>query len=143
VFLALRGLPVLLEIGLLVFCLIECIQTPADEVRNLPKTGWVLLIIILPLIGGIAWLVAGRPNTRRVNTWRVGGGFPEGERPAARRVVAPDDDPDFLAQMRKVDQEHEEALRRWEQNLKAREAELRRQDPPKDTPDPPSPDSRG
>jgi hypothetical protein len=30
VFLALRGLPVLLEIGLLVFCLIEAIQTPSD-----------------------------------------------------------------------------------------------------------------
>jgi hypothetical protein len=100
---------------------------------------WIILIIVLPLIGGIAWLVAGRPNTRRANTWRIGGGFPEHERPAGRRrVVAPDDDPEFLAQMRKVDEEHEEALRRWEQNLKAREAELRDKDatPPREPGDP-------
>ena len=44
-FLALRGLPALLEIGLLIFCLIEVIQTPADETRNLSKGWWIVLII--------------------------------------------------------------------------------------------------
>jgi hypothetical protein len=78
-----------------------------------------------PIIGGIAWLVAGRPNTRRQSAWRVGNGFPEYERP---RVAAPDDDPEFLANRKRADDEHEQALRRWEDDLRAREAELRRQD---------------
>ena len=122
----LRGLPVFLEIGLLVFCLIDVIQTPSDEVRNLSKGLWVLLIIMLPVIGGVAWLVAGRPDRRQRSAWRAGGGFPESERPRPRRPVAPDDDPEFLAQLRRVDEEHEEALRRWEQDLRRREERLRR-----------------
>ena len=132
--LLLRGLPVLIEIGLLVFCLIEAIQTPSDEVRNLPKFAWVLLIVVLPLVGSIAWLVAGRPNTRRHSRWPAGGGFPENQRPA--RPVAPDDDPEFLARLRRVDEDHEEALRLWEQDLRAREERLRRPETdPGDEPD--------
>ncbi len=120
-----RFLPVVVELFLLVFCLIDAIQTPEHEVRNLPKLGWVLLIIVLPLIGGIAWLVAGRPQ-------RAGGGqvpwpstrtagFPEFERP---RRPAPDDDPAFLAEMRRGNSEQEELLRRWEEDLRRRERDL-------------------
>ncbi len=54
-----RYLPVVVELVLLVFCLVDCVQTPADRVRNLPKLVWVLLIVVLPVVGGIAWLVAG------------------------------------------------------------------------------------
>jgi hypothetical protein len=123
----LRGLPVLIEVGLFVFCLIDVIQTPSDEVRNLNKGLWILLIVFLPIIGGVAWLVAGRPNTRRQSAWRVGNGFPEHERPARPRVVAPDDDPDFIADLRRVDHEHEDTLRKWEADLREREAKLRRE----------------
>ena len=124
--LLLRGLPVLIEIGLLVFCLIEAIQTPGDEVRNLPKFTWILLIVFLPLIGCIAWLVAGRPNSRRMSSWRVGNGFPEYERPAAVPAPpAPDDDPEFL--------------RTWEADLRARESELRREREDKDGREPGAP----
>ena len=57
-----RYLPYLIEIALLVYCLIDCIQT--DVPRNLSKTTWVFVIILLPIVGGIAWLVAGRPEHR-------------------------------------------------------------------------------
>ena len=36
------------EIGLLVYCLIDAIQTPDAEVRNLPKIVWILLILFIP-----------------------------------------------------------------------------------------------
>ena len=117
-----RVLPVLIEVGLLVFCLIQVIQTPADECRNLPKVAWIILIIILPVVGGIAWLVAGRPTAQAQPGWRIGGGFPERERP---RPSAPDDDPEFLAQLRKVDSEQEAMLKEWEENLRRREQQLR------------------
>ena len=38
---------------------------------------------------------------------------------------APDDDPAFLAQLRKVDDEHRDALRRWEEDLRQREDRMR------------------
>ncbi|GAA3797088.1 PLD nuclease N-terminal domain-containing protein [Cellulomonas soli] len=122
-----RALPFLVEIALLVYCLIDCIQTDEYRVRNLPKTVWVILIVILPLVGGIAWLVAGRPEgarrTGRDVPWpsTATAGFPEYERP---RRFAPDDDPEFLASVRRSDDQHEKMLRDWEAQLREREQRL-------------------
>ena len=132
-----RFLPVAVELFLLVFCLIDCIQTPDHEVRNLPKLAWVLLILVLPLIGGIAWLVAGRPQRQagdRQVPWPSTrtAGFPEYERP--RRAVAPDDDPEFLAEMRRSDAEQADLLRKWEDDLRRRERELGKDDASDDGP---------
>jgi hypothetical protein len=124
------GVVALLEIGLLIFCLIDVIQTPADEIRGLGKGLWVVLIIILPLVGGIAWIVAGRPVRNAPGSgWRPGSGFPESQRPRPTRApVGPDDDPDFLREMRNVNTEQEETLKRWEEDLRRREAEQRRRE---------------
>ena len=122
-----RYLPFLIELALLVYCLIDCIQT--DVPRNLSKTTWVFVIIILPLVGGIAWLVAGRPEhrTARNVAWPSTrtAGFPEYERP---RRSGPDDDAEFLAGMRTSDQTHEQMLRDWEAQLREREQKLERDD---------------
>jgi hypothetical protein len=131
----LRALPVLIQLGLLVYCLIDCIQTDSILVRNLSKTTWVLLIVFLPLVGGIAWLVAGRPERGArapAVPWRstATAGFPEYERP---RAAAPDDDPEFLAGLRASDDQHERMLRDWEADLRAREQQLR-SEPPADGP---------
>ncbi|WP_282944223.1 PLD nuclease N-terminal domain-containing protein [Cellulomonas endometrii] len=134
----LRALPVLIQLGLLVFCLVDCIQTDSVLVRNLSKTAWILLIVFLPLVGGVAWLVAGRP-ARGAQAPRVAwpstatAGFPEYERP---RAAGPDDDPAFLAGLRASDDQHERMLRDWEADLRARERELR-SDPPADGTDQP------
>ena len=118
-----RYLSFLIELGLVVFCLIECIQT--DVPRNLSKTTWVFVIILLPVVGGIAWLVAGRPEYRPARTvpWpsTQTAGFPEYERP---RPAAPDDDPDFLAGLRTSDDKHEQMLKDWEAKLRERERKL-------------------
>jgi hypothetical protein len=104
VFFLLRGLPVLIEVGLLIYCLIDAIQTPGNQVRNLPKLLWILLIVLVPLVGGIAWLFAGRP-TEAGDTWRIGDGFPEHDRPRPARSIAPDDDAEFLARLRRPNDE--------------------------------------
>jgi hypothetical protein len=134
----LRFLPFALELVLLVYCLIDCIQTDQSEVRNLGKGWWIVLIILFPLVGGIAWLVAGRPQRggqRRSVPWPTTqtSGFPEYERP---RPVAPDDDPEFLAQMRRSDAEQERLLKQWEDDLRRREERLRdgNEDPPQPPP---------
>lgn len=122
----LRLLPIIIELGLLVYCLVDCIQTDSVLVRNLPKGGWILLIVVLPLVGGIAWLVAGRPErgARAPGVpWpsTATAGFPEYERP---RPLGPDDDPGFLAADRESDRRHEQMLRDWEAQLRAREQGL-------------------
>ncbi len=128
-----RGLPALIELGLLVYALIDCIQTPAEDQRNLPKPVWVLLVILVPVVGPIAWLVAGRPQRQapRNVPWPSGptAGFPEYERPGrGRRSVAPDDDPDFLASIG-PDREREQLLDSWEADLRRREEQLRKDGP--------------
>jgi hypothetical protein len=124
------GVFALLEIGLLIFCLIDIIQSPADEIRGVSKGIWILLVIILPIVGGIAWIVAGRPTQSPAgNVWRPGAGFPESQRPRPGRApMGPDDDAEFLREMRKVNTEQEETLKRWEDDLRRREAEQRRRE---------------
>ncbi|MGD9956855.1 MAG: PLD nuclease N-terminal domain-containing protein [Candidatus Nanopelagicales bacterium] len=120
-----RFLPYVVEIALLVFCLVDCISSPPHLIRNLEKGWWIVLIIILPLVGGIAWLVAGRPVRTDGGQWRMGSGFPEAERPRPA-YSRNEDDPAFMAEMARIDREHEEALKKWEAKLAAQEAELKR-----------------
>jgi Phospholipase_D-nuclease N-terminal len=115
-----RYLPVLLLIGLEIFALIDCIQTSEDEARHLPKLAWVILIVIAPLVGAIAWLFAGRPRA----TAAEGAQPTRSSSPAAgrsARPLGPDDDPDFLDQLRRQDAEQERMLKQWEEDLRRRD----------------------
>jgi hypothetical protein len=85
-----RLLPWLLTIALTIYAVVDCVQTDDRAVRGLPKVAWVLLILILPLAGSIAWLVAGRPQRPRPGS---GPSHP----PGAPR--GPDDDPEFLRRL--------------------------------------------
>jgi hypothetical protein len=51
-----------LMFGFVLYCVLDLVLTDESRVRNLPKLVWLLLIVIVPLIGGIAWLVGGRPE---------------------------------------------------------------------------------
>lgn len=136
----LRLAPFIIEIGLLIYCLIDAIQTPDPEVRNLPKIVWILLILFIPYIGPIVWLVAGRPQrgSARQVPWpsTQTAGFPEYERP---RPLGPDDDPEFLSEMKRGNDEQEQLLNRWEEDLRRREQQLKppSDEPPDDGPDGP------
>lgn len=48
------------------------------SVRGLPKVAWVVVVVIFPLIGAALWYAVGRAGSRS-------------------HVIAPDDDPEFLA----------------------------------------------
>jgi len=96
---------VVIELVLLVYCVLNVITTPEAQVRNLPKLLWLVLVIALPLVGGVAWLVAGRPQYAggragglpyKGNT----GQFPEYDRPGRAVASNPDDDEAFLRGLR-------------------------------------------
>ncbi|MFU8871060.1 PLD nuclease N-terminal domain-containing protein [Micromonospora sp. SL4-19] len=130
----LYGLLFLAQIVLAVCALISCLSAEEGEIRALPRVAWVLIILFFPLVGSIAWFVAGRePTARRPRTaWPMGNGFSEQD----RRPVAPDDDPEFLSSLaERSRREDQERLRRWEEDLRRREEELRRQDGDRDRPE--------
>ena len=58
----LRLLPWLLTIAVTVYAVVDCIQTDDAQVRGLPKLLWLLLILLFPIVGAIAWFIAGRPQ---------------------------------------------------------------------------------
>ena len=84
-----RLIPLVLVFGLTIYALIDCARADESQIKNLPKWGWLLLIIILgppTAIGPIAYLIAGRNK-------------PKGGRAPKRRIIPPDDDPDFLRKL--------------------------------------------
>ncbi|MEV7321763.1 PLD nuclease N-terminal domain-containing protein [Streptomyces sp. NPDC093970] len=83
----LRYLPFLLVLALWIYAFVDCLNTPEDEVRALPKLVWVLIILLFGevLVGPVAWLAAGRSRQPR------------------ERWVAPDDNPEFLKSLKPDD----------------------------------------
>lgn len=92
-------------LALTVFAVVECIQTEDSELHNMPKLIWILLIVIAPPVGAIAWLIAGRARSilpgggpgGPSRTGRDGAAGRPRPRPPAPR--GPDDDPDFLGRL--------------------------------------------
>ncbi|WP_020523253.1 PLD nuclease N-terminal domain-containing protein [Catelliglobosispora koreensis] len=118
--------------------LISCLSTEEEDIRALPRIVWVIIILLFSPIGAIVWFAAGKARVSpKAGTWRAGGGFPEAARPG--RTVAPDDNPDFLrnldrqrAELEAAEQteQEREMLRKWEEDLKRREDEIRKRDNP-------------
>ena len=113
------GALAVVELCLLVYCLLNVITTPEEQVRNLPKLLWVLLCFV-PIVGPIAWLVAGRPQGPATSLPYKGnrGIPPEYDRPGRATAASPDDDEAFLRGLReRAEQQRKQA----EQERKARE----------------------
>lgn len=53
------------SIALLVFALIDILTRTDSETRGLPKFGWVILVVLLPLVGSIVWFAVGHEWTRQ------------------------------------------------------------------------------
>jgi hypothetical protein len=122
----LRYLPFLLVLALWIFAFIDCLNTPEEQVRGLPKVVWVIIILLFGevLVGPVAWLVAGK-----VRQGAPGGSTPsEWHRNHRTEFVAPDDNPEFLKSLKEEDKKDEALLKDWEADLRRREEELRRRE---------------
>jgi hypothetical protein len=105
---------------LALYCLIDAIGSRDDEVRNLSKVWWIVLVLFFPFVGSIAWLVAGRPQraaSRHGPYERSAGAYPEYDRPGRFAAADPAADEAFLKKVR----ERAEEQRRRAREQKARE----------------------
>lgn len=83
-----------------IYTIVDCALFDRLRVRGLAKGWWVLIVVAVPVIGGVLWLTIGRG---RRNGTRSGS-------------LAPDDDVDFLRRLGS-DAVQEERIRRLEQEL--------------------------
>jgi hypothetical protein len=88
-----------------VFTIVDCALQPATRHRGVSKPVWVLIVVLLPVLGGILWLLIGRSR----HTGKL----------IAR---APDDDPEFLERIGTVS-DQDERIRRLEEELAQLDAE--------------------
>lgn len=121
-----RYLPYLLVLALWIYAFIDCLNTPEEEVRGLPKVVWVIIILLFGevLVGPIAWLVVGK--VRRAPA--TGSTPSEWHRNHRTAWVAPDDNPEFLRSLKEENKKDEALLKDWEADLRRREEELRRRE---------------
>lgn len=84
-----------------VYTVVDCAITASERARGISKPLWILVILLLPVIGGILWLMVGKDRQA---------GHP------ARPAGAPDDDPGFLRRLRD-DAARQERIRQLEQDL--------------------------
>jgi hypothetical protein len=102
-------------LALWIFCVIGVITSRNDEVRHLPKWGWLVLVLLFPLVGSLAWLFAGRPRhakPRRSAYEREARAFPEYDRPGRAAALDPADDEEFLRRCRERAEEQRRGYRR-------------------------------
>jgi hypothetical protein len=117
----------LITIGFVVPCLIDVARTPQFAIQRLSKRTWVIAIVLLSVIGALAWLVAGRPASswpppprlaplagrrRRMRRAEAFRRHPAGQpdelgfdvlvgypAPGQHRPLGPDDDVEFLKEL--------------------------------------------
>ncbi|MFC9942492.1 PLD nuclease N-terminal domain-containing protein [Streptomyces pratensis] len=119
----LRALIILLPLALTIYAFIDCLNTPEDEAKHLPKVAWVFIILLFWVVGPVVWLAAGK--ARRAHS---GGRTPSEWRRGQRTTwVAPDDNPDFLKSL-KEENAKDESLQDREAELRRREEETKRRE---------------
>jgi hypothetical protein len=83
---------VLAHLALVIAAVADCLGGEHAP-RKLTRAWWVLIIVVVPIVGGILWFTVGRAKPPRPQP-----GSPRGNAGPRhpRGPVAPDDDPDFL-----------------------------------------------
>lgn len=80
-----EGFLLIVGLGFTLYSFIDCAMREDHQVRNLPKWAWLLLILFFGLIGSLGYLFAGRVGARTPRLPKQN-----------KKILPPDDDPDFL-----------------------------------------------
>ncbi|MFD3533532.1 PLD nuclease N-terminal domain-containing protein [Streptomyces sp. NPDC058664] len=123
----LRALLFILPLALMIYAFIDCLNTPEEEVKHLPKPVWAIVILLFSVVGAVGWIAAGKDRRPRTRGGAGAGGW-----------VAPDDNPEFLKSLKdekkseKHDESDESVLDDLEADLR-REEELKKRERGEDT----------
>src|SRR3954452_12575725 len=104
--------------GAWIYTIIDVAQTPDDEIRNLSKGAWIVIVLFFSLAGIVGWFVFGRPENRprAASAYERGQpSYPEYDRPGRAAAADPEKDEEFLKQVRA---RAEEQRKRYEQQKK-------------------------
>lgn len=115
---------VLLLIAFWVYSIVDCALLPPTRHRGVSKPVWILIVVLLPVLGGILWFVVGRGRQRQAPVYK-----------------APDDDLEFLGSIGSIS-DQDQRIRRLEAELAALDAEDADPDRP-GTPSSPASDDDG
>jgi hypothetical protein len=109
-----EGVVFLVLFAFWIWAIVDVIATESGLCRNLPKVVWLILVLLLPEIGSVAWLLFGRPQrgSRKAGS---------SDYSAPRRPIAYEDHPRYSATPEITDRRSQELDRR----LEAWEAEQR------------------
>jgi hypothetical protein len=115
-----------LVLGLWVFCIVDVVISDETVIRNLQKPLWLLIVLFLPVIGAVLWLVAGRPRPQTTGHRQhpqsgISAAFTEYDRPGRFAAVNPDDDEEFLRQVRERAEEQRRRYREQQAEQRRRE----------------------
>ena len=94
----------ILGTGLWIYCLLDVIMADEGRIRNLGKSTWIWVVLVTSVVGAVAWLVAGKPESTsrglpyKGNTGRTG--YTEYDRPGRFVPTDPQADEAFLRQVR-------------------------------------------
>lgn len=86
-----------------IYAVVDCAFFDRSRIRGLARGWWIIVIILLPVLGGVLWFLIGRGRRGSVPA-----------RPG--RTVAPDDDLEFLRRL-ESEAAKDERIRRLEQEL--------------------------
>ncbi|MFF4173722.1 PLD nuclease N-terminal domain-containing protein [Streptomyces sp. NPDC001744] len=114
----LRALLFILPLALMIYAFIDCLNTPEEEVKHLPKPVWAIVVLLFSIVGAVGWIVAGKERRPR-------------NRGGAGAWVAPDDNPEFLDSLKSggnAPKGDDDLLKDWEADLRRREEELKRRE---------------
>ncbi len=95
-----------------VFSIVDCAAQPAIRHRAVPKPVWILIVVLIPVLGGLLWFALGRVRGAALNV-------PD----------SPDDDPAFLGTI--------DARSAQDERIRQLEEELAKLDAEDDAPKPP------
>jgi hypothetical protein len=127
------GILLVLEYGLAVFCFVDIVRSPEAAVPWMPRWGWIIAVLVFPLVGSVGWLAGGHERRLRIRNGTSAASEEQSLAAAAdavRRARAGhlgslEEDAALLAQLWDVNEEHERTLQRWEEDLSRREEALR------------------
>ena len=109
-------LPFLVWFVLLLYSLLDIDRTPDGAIRGLSVGGWFAVVLLVPILGALAWLALGRPHGARHPALAHGAALagPQPEAPAIEWIppAQAQRDDRLQAILDRIDREFDEAVRR-------------------------------